>query len=353
MPVAWHEHYLMFLRQRLRFVCNCDYKNLATLHSRPKRCYSNFTAGGRGASAGDDSKSTPEAVVSLSKAYGYRIRYHQDAVGLSLFAAPVLRSTFNLRKIRLGPVSASKPVLPHASFSNPSSQKFDVDLESSILSEEDAPLQKPMIRKYVHETFFHRRASVDDKPNEDHTQRVQKEMAAFNISVIRDSLEDSASTQASSPRNSTHSPKTRGKERLRVRPVFSKRLAIQKFSHVSLRNYDPIIRQCSIHGEERVKIDALNHTMRADASPATREVRYTGLRDAKPLFRKYQFNDQKQATQDALIENVNKGPDELLYAYNELQLRKPSRQMTNNALEWTSRRKHAHWSRVHGSAQAN
>ena len=71
----------------------------------------------------------------------------------------------------------------------------------------------------------------------------------------------------------------------------------------------------------------------------------------KPIIKKYIFNDEKNAKQDALTEKVLTGLDDLLYTYNKLQLRKPRGNKRDNAVEWPSRRKYMRWQRLDVTGQ--
>lgn len=86
--------------------------------------------------------------------------------------------------------------------------------------------------------------------------------------------------------------------------------------------------------------------------PTIRNVDHPGRKDTEPMIRKYTFNDQKPATQDTSLGDVDKGFNDLLYSYNQLQLRKPLNQAKDNAVEWASRKKYQHWQRSENNAEA-
>lgn len=81
-------------------------------------------------------------------------------------------------------------------------------------------------------------------------------------------------------------------------------------------------------------------------------INHPDRKNTEPMIRKYTFNDQKQATQDTLLDDVDNGFGDLLYTYNQLQLRKPRNQAKDNAVEWDSRKKYPHWQRVANNAEA-
>ena len=71
----------------------------------------------------------------------------------------------------------------------------------------------------------------------------------------------------------------------------------------------------------------------------------------EPNLIKYIFNDEKKAKQDTLTEKVLTGLNDLLYTYNELQLRKPREDTRDNAVKWPSRSKYMRWQRLDETGQ--
>ena len=103
---------------------------------------------------------------------------------------------------------------------------------------------------------------------------------------------------------------------------------------------------------DNAELDVLAEKVDAASFLTIRNIDHSARKVTEPMIRKYKFNDQKQATQDTLLDDVDKGSDDLLYTYNQLQLRKPQNEAKDNAVEWESRKKYPHWQRVADNAEA-
>ena len=103
---------------------------------------------------------------------------------------------------------------------------------------------------------------------------------------------------------------------------------------------------------DNAELDVLAEKVDAASFLTIRNVDHSARKVTEPMIRKYKFNDQKQATQDTLLDDMEKASGDLLYTYNQLQLRKPRNQAKDNAVQWDSRKKYPHWQRVANNAEA-
>ena len=103
---------------------------------------------------------------------------------------------------------------------------------------------------------------------------------------------------------------------------------------------------------DRAKSQLLDEKVDTASFLTIRNVDHPARKITEPMIRKYKFHDQKQATQDTLLDDVEKASGDLLYTYNHLQLRKPQNQAKDNAVEWESRNKYPHWQRGPDDAEA-